>query len=103
MAWKKRPATNRLKTARPCGWQRRKRSLPKWRPLQLPKISDKSTLAEAIRYTRGRMPKARAYLENGALELDNNICERSIKPVTLSRKNYRFMASKGGGETAAIA
>jgi hypothetical protein len=49
------------------------------------------------------MPKARAYLENGHLELDNNICERSIRPVTLGRKNYLFMGSKGGGEAAAIA
>ena len=49
------------------------------------------------------MPKARAYLENGTLELDNNICERSIRPVTLGRKNYLFMGSKGGGEAAAIA
>jgi len=26
---------------------------------------------------------------------DNNICERSIRPVTLGRKNYLFMGSKG--------
>lgn len=77
--------------------------LEAWLQLQLPKISGKSTLAEAIRYALGRMPKAREYLENGQLELDNNICERSIRPVTLGRKNYLFMGSKGGGEAAAIA
>lgn len=77
--------------------------LEAWLSLQLPKISGKSNLAAAIRYALGRMPKARAYLENGQLELDNNICERSIRPVTLGRKNYLFMGSKGGGDTAAIA
>jgi transposase len=77
--------------------------LEAWLALQLPKISGKSTLAGAIRYALGRMPKARAYLENGTLGLDNNICERSIRPVTLGRKNYLFMGSKGGGEAAAIA
>ena len=77
--------------------------LEAWLTLQLPKISGKSNLAAAIRYALGRMPKARAYLENGQLELDNNICERSIRPVTLGRKNYLFMGSKGGGDTAAIA
>ena len=77
--------------------------LEAWLSLQLPKISGKSNLAAAIRYALGRMPKARAYLENGQLELDNNICERSIRPVTLGRKNYLFMGSKGGGEAAAIA
>lgn len=77
--------------------------LEAWLSLQLPKISGKSTLAAAIRYALGRMPKARAYLEDGKLELDNNICERSIRPVTLGRKNYLFMGSKGGGDAAAIA
>jgi len=77
--------------------------LEAWLQLQLPRISGKSTLAEAIRYAPGRMPKARACLENGQLELDNNICGRSIRPVTPGRQNYLFMGSKGGGEASAIA
>lgn len=77
--------------------------LEAWLSLQLPKISGKSNLAAAIRYALGRMPKARACLDDGKLELDNNICERSIRPVTLGRKNYLFMGSKGGGDAAAIA
>ena len=55
--------------------------LESWLQLQLPKISGKTSLAQAIRYALGRMPKARAYLSNGMLELDNNICERSIRPI----------------------
>lgn len=74
-----------------------------WLRQQLPKISGKTKLAEAIRYALGRKPKARTYLENGQLELDNNICERSIRPLTLGRKNYLFMGSEGGGKAAAIA
>jgi len=77
--------------------------LEEWLSLQLPKISGKSNLAAAIRYALGRMPRARPYIGNGKLELDNNICERSIRPVTLGRKNYLFMGSKGGGDAAAIA
>jgi hypothetical protein len=49
------------------------------------------------------MPKARPYLNNGLLELDNNICERSIRPLTLGRKNYLFMDLEEGGKAAAIA
>ena len=70
---------------------------------QLPKFSGKSKLAGAIRYALGRVPKARAYLSDGRLELDNNICERSIRPIALGRKNYLFMGSVGGGKAAAIA
>ncbi len=53
--------------------------LEAWLQLQLPKISGKSALAAAIRYALSRMPRARAYLENGKLELDNNICD--LAPV----------------------
>jgi transposase len=77
--------------------------LEAWLRQQLPKIPAKTKLAEAIRYALGRMPNARAYLENGQPEPDNNICERSIGPLTLGRKNYLFMGSEGGGNAAAIA
>ncbi len=77
--------------------------LEDWLQLQLPRISGKTPLAQAIRYALGRMPKGRAYLNNGMLELDNNICERSIRPIALGRKNYLFMGSVGGGKAAAIA
>jgi transposase len=77
--------------------------LEAWLAAQLPKISGKTKLAEAIRYALGRLPKARAYLNDGQLEPDNNICERSIRPIALGRKNYLFMGSVGGGKAAAIA
>ena len=35
----------------------------------------------------GQMPKARPYLENGHLELDNNTVKRSVKPVAIGRNN----------------
>ena len=74
-----------------------------WLQAQLPKLSGKTKLAEAIRYALKRMQRARAYLSDGRLELDNNICERSIRPIALGRKNYLFMGSVGGGKAAAIA
>ena len=74
-----------------------------WLQGQLRKISGKTKLAEAIRYALNRMPKARGYLDDGRLELDNNTCERSIRPIALGRKNYLFMGSIGGGKAAAIA
>jgi transposase len=78
-------------------------ALEAWLAEQLPKISGKSKLAEAIRYALGRMPKARAYLTDGHLEPDNNICENKIRPVAVGRKNYLFVGSQGGGKAAAVA
>ncbi len=77
--------------------------LQEWLGQQLPKISGKSRLAEAIQYALNRIPKSRAYLENGQMELDNNICERSIRPIALGRKNHLFMGSSIDGKAAAIA
>ncbi len=74
-----------------------------WLQAQLPRISGKTKLAEAIRYALNRIPKARGYLSDGQLELDNNTCERSIRPIALGRKNYLFMGSVGGGKAAAVA
>ena len=77
--------------------------LEAWLQAQLSKLSGKTKLAAAIRYALNRMPKARAYLSDGRLELENNICERSIRPIALGRTNYLFMGSVGGGKAAAIA
>jgi len=60
-------------------------------------------LEQAIRYALGRMPKARPYLSNGHLELDNNTAERAVKPVAIGRKNWMFAGSEGGGKAMAIA
>ncbi|MFK5978123.1 MAG: IS66 family transposase [Rhizobiaceae bacterium] len=77
--------------------------LEQWLHAQLPKISSKSPLAKAIRYALSRMPKTRPYLDNGFLELDNNTCERAVKPVAISRKNWMFAGSERGGKVMAIA
>jgi len=74
-----------------------------WLHAQLSKISGKSPLAKAIRYALARMPKTRPYLDNGFLELDNNACERAMKPVAIGRKNWMFAGSERGGKTMAIA
>jgi hypothetical protein len=48
------------------------------------------------------MKKLRPYVDHGFLELDNNSAERSMRCVALGRKNYLFMGSEGGGQSAAI-
>lgn len=74
-----------------------------WLHAQLPKISGKSPLAQAIRYALGRLPKARGYLDHGFLEADNNTAERAVKPVAIGRKNWMFAGSEGGGKAMATA
>jgi hypothetical protein len=42
------------------------------------------------------------YLEDGRLEIDNNLAENIIRPVALGRKNYLFAGSHAGAKRAAI-
>ena len=74
-----------------------------WLHAQLPKISGKSPLAQAIRNAQNRLPKTRPYLDKGFLELGNNTVERAMKPVAIGRKNWMFAGSQRGGNSMAIA
>ena len=49
-----------------------------------------------------RWPALTRYLEDGRLEIDNNIAERAMRTVAIGRKNWLFAGSEGGGRTAAI-
>jgi len=42
------------------------------------------------------------YLENGKVELSNNLVENCIRPVALGRKNYMFKGSEVGARRSAI-
>lgn len=77
--------------------------LEAWLHAQLPTLSGKSPLAEAIRYALTRMKRLRPYLADGQLEIDNNVAERAMRSIALGRKNYLFVGSAGGGRAAAIA
>jgi transposase len=66
------------------------------------KLSPRSELAAAIRYTLGRWTALMRYGDDGGLEIDNNAAERAIRPLALGRKNYLFAGSDSGGQRAAV-
>ena len=65
------------------------------------RISGKSDLAGAIRYTLTRWTALTLVLRDGRACLDNNAAERAMRPMTLGRKNWLFAGSDAGGERAA--
>jgi hypothetical protein len=77
-------------------------ALHTWLERQLPRISGRSTLAEAMRYALVRWDGLTRFLHDGRIELDTNPVERAIRPVTLGRKNHLFAGSDGGGARWAI-
>jgi transposase len=62
----------------------------------------KSPLAKATAYCIPRWDSLLAYLEDGNLEIDNNLAENAIRPIPLGRKNYLFAGSHRGAERAAM-
>jgi len=88
---------------------RRELAVPKLNALKtefdatLNKISGKSTLAQALRYSLSRWPSLTRYTTDGRLEMSNNAAERVAKPVAIGRKNWMFAGSDDGGRRAAIA
>ena len=74
-----------------------------WLREKLSLISQKTELADAIRYALARWSGLCLFLEDGRIEIDSNVVERSIRPLTLNRKNALFAGSDAGAEHWAIA
>ena len=77
-------------------------ALEPWLRDKLLMISQKTKLAEAIRYALSRWEGLCHFLNDGHVEIDSNVVERSIRPLALTRKNALFAGSDGGAETWAI-
>src|SRR6185437_8147485 len=86
--------------------QRRSRplveALQPWLREKLSLISQKTKLADAIRYALSRWAGLCLFLEDGRIEIDNNVVERTIRPLALTRKNALFAGSDGGAEHWAV-
>jgi transposase len=76
--------------------------LKPWMEAQLAAVSQKSTIAEAFRYALSRWQGLTRFLDDGRVEIDSNLVERAIRPLTLNRKNALFAGSDGGAGHWAI-
>lgn len=76
--------------------------LEPWLRQKLGLISQKTKLAEAIRYTLSRWQGLTRFLDDGRIEIDSNVVERSIRPIALNRKNALFAGSDAGAEHWAV-
>ena len=67
----------------------------------LRRLSPKSDMAKAIAYGTKRWPALCRFLDDGRLEIDNNIAERALRGIAVGRRNWLFAGSRAGGERAA--
>lgn len=58
-------------------------------------------IVTAANYALNQWDDVDTYLEAGYLPIDNNPAENALRPIALGRKNYLFIGSEAGGQTAA--
>ena len=62
----------------------------------------KSLMRTAVQYAMNLWQGLCIYLYDGALQIDNNLVENSIRPVAIGRKNYLFAGSHQAAQRAAM-
>ena len=65
------------------------------------RLSVKSALGKALQYALSRWDALTRYVEDGRLSIDNNLAERQLRGVAVTRKNFLFLGSDTGGQRAA--
>jgi transposase len=65
-------------------------------------VMPKSPMGQAIGYAFNQWEALNVYTTDADLAIDNNASENALRRVALGRKNWLFVGSDNGGETAAI-
>jgi transposase len=86
-AWQSRPVLARLRRALEIV---RRRVLPK------------SLLGQALDYALARWEALTRYVDDGRLEIDNNLCENAIRPTAIGKKNFLFIGHPEAGQRSAV-
>lgn len=80
--------------------QRIHRALTRWKIAR--RFLPQSTMGVAIDYTLSQWPTLTLFLENGRIEIDNNLVENAIRPTALGKKNWLFIGDAKAGDRGAI-
>ena len=78
------------------------KDLQEWLTLERQRVPEGSATAKAIAYSLNRWDALTAYLDNGAVPIDNNHIENLVRPWAMGRKAWLFAGSELAGQRAAI-
>jgi hypothetical protein len=84
------------RTARQAETRPRVESLKAWLEVQLAAVSQKSTIAETIRYGLKRWRGLIRFLDDGRIEMDTNSVERANRLIAMTKKNSLFAGHDEG-------
>lgn len=66
------------------------------------KVLPNSKMGDAIEYTYSLLPRLSRYVNDGRINIDNNLIENATRPLALGRKNYLFCGNDASAYRAAI-
>ncbi|HEV8493616.1 MAG TPA: IS66 family transposase [Candidatus Angelobacter sp.] len=61
-----------------------------------------SPMGSAIDYALGQWTSLQGYLDDGRIEIDNNLVENAIRPTAIGKKNWLFIGEANAGERGAV-
>jgi len=61
-----------------------------------------SSMGQAIDYALAQWAMLSVYLDDGRVEIDNNLVENAIRPTAIGKKNWLFIGDAAAGERGAI-
>jgi len=61
-----------------------------------------SAMGKAIAYTLAQWSRMEVWLNDGRMEIDNNLVENAIRPTALGKKNWLFFGDAQAGQRSAI-
>src|SRR6267378_584811 len=76
--------------------------LEAWMKESCTRFNKKSPTNQALSYTLERWENLKVYLQDGRLEIDNNLVENSIRPIALGKKNFLFAGSHQAAQNIAM-
>jgi transposase len=75
--------------------------LRQWLDGALGQVPPKSLTGKALGYLDKQWPRLIRVLDDGRIEIDNNLCENAIRPFVLGRKAWLFADTPAGAEASA--
>ena len=73
-----------------------------WLDHHIGQVTPASAIGKAIAYALRRWPNMQIVLQDGRVELDNNLVENAVRPIAIGRKNYLFAGSHEAAKRAAM-
>jgi len=70
--------------------------------VQSKRFLPQDAISRAMAYALAQMPGLEVYLEDGRIEIDNNLVENAIRPTALGKKNWLFIGEAQAGDRSAI-